>query len=215
MIDPVITTTDLRAVLFDFDGTLLDSFAAHWEVYQVMFAKFNIRITKDEFIRHFSPDWYHTYQAVGLPRESWAAADAFWLEEATKHEPGLFPGVKDVLLQLRPHYSLGLVTSGTKSRVLRDLGKTALAGHFQVIVTGDDVQRPKPSPEGLERALQTLGARPDQALYVGDTPADYEMSRNASVRFCGVCSPFLRPTDGLAFQVLDSIGDLVELIVKS
>lgn len=214
MANPIIARANLRAVLFDLDGTLLDSFAVHCKIYEAMFAKFDIQITKHEFMRCYSPNWCHTYQAVGLPKESWGLADAYWLEEATKHEPALFPGAKDALLQISARYALGLVTSGSKSRVLRDLKRTGIVDHFQVIVTGDDVQEPKPSPEGLRRALENLGVHSNEAIYVGDTPADYEMARGATVGFIGVSSQFLRSGFDHQYHLVESISDLIKVILN-
>jgi pyrophosphatase PpaX len=206
-----INLKELRSILFDFDGTLLDSFPTHFQAYQATFARFEISLTEDEFRRTYSPNWYQTYQALGLPREVWDLADSYWLEEAAKQEPGLLPGVKAMLPQLQHRYVLGLVTSGSRNRVLRDLSRTDLAGFFQAVVTGDDVQEPKPAPVGLNVALAKLGLQPNEAVYIGDTPADYEMARAAGVDFIGVASQFSlsRPDD--EYVQLNSIGELGEL----
>lgn len=58
---------EFKAVLFDLDGTLLDSFSVHLEVYEIMFARFGIQITKESFLRAYSPNWYETYEVMGLP----------------------------------------------------------------------------------------------------------------------------------------------------
>jgi pyrophosphatase PpaX len=205
--------TNLKTVLFDLDGTLLDSFSAHFKAYEGMFAKLGMKITQDEFLRCYSPNWYETYQAVGLPREAWELADAHWLEESAKQEPRLFPGVMDFLLRLRSRFVLGLVTSGSKSRVLRDLTRTGITECFQVIVTGDDVREPKPSPEGLHVALEKLGLQPKEALYVGDAQADYEMARAAGVAFLGVASKFSGSTTDDEYLRVDSIGRVLKLLL--
>jgi phosphoglycolate phosphatase-like HAD superfamily hydrolase len=61
-------------------------------------------------------------------------------------------------------------------------------------VTGDDIRQPKPAPEGLEIAMQTLSVLPDEAVYVGDAYADFEMARAAGVSFYGVPSEFANLT---------------------
>jgi phosphoglycolate phosphatase-like HAD superfamily hydrolase len=58
------------------------------------------------------------------------------------------------------------------------------------VVTGNDVAKPKPSLEGLESALEGLGAKPNEALYIGDAHADYEMASAAKVFYLGVASAF-------------------------
>ncbi len=200
-----------KALLFDLDGTLLDSFSAHLEAYRIMFARFGIHITNESFLASYSPNWYETYEAMGLPKEVWEIANSYWLEAAASQTPDLFPGVERILTRLSTSYKLGLVTSGSKSRVWRDLARTGVSGHFEVVITGDDVQQPKPAPEGLQLALGKLDLQPHEAVYIGDAQADYEMAQAAKVDFVGVRSAFasLKSTDH-CLQV-ETIADLVKV----
>lgn len=184
------TESGIRAVLFDFDGTLLDSFSVHYAAYEAMFARFEISISREAFLRSYSPNWYKTYEAFGLGREHWEMANSIWLEEADKHRPDLFPGVREVLETLNPEFKLGIVTSGSRIRVARDIRRIGIESFFETLITGDDISEPKPSPESLERALTELSLPPEQALYIGDAHADFEMARAAQVRFIGVRSEF-------------------------
>jgi pyrophosphatase PpaX len=199
----------VRGVVFDLDGTLLDSYTAHFEAYLAMFTRFGIAVTAESFGAMYSPNWYQVYEAVGLPRELWKQADTCWLEEAARHAPLVFPGVKETLEQLQAHYRLGIVTAGSKSRVTRDLEKNGIGAFFETVITGDDVQRPKPAPQGLEFALRALGLGVAEALYVGDTMSDYETARAAGVRFVGVSSQFSAFRPELECAVLASIPDLL------
>lgn len=204
----------LKALVFDLDGTLLDSFAAHWEAYRIMFGRFGVQITKESFLSSYSPNWYETYQAMGLPKEAWKIADEYWLEAAAQQTPNLFPGVERSLSQLAGWYKLGLVTSGSKSRVARDLERTGINAVFEAVITGDDVLQPKPAPQGLERALGRLKVQPHEAVYIGDAQADYEMARAAKVQFIGVRSAFdsLKAIDS-CMQV-EKIADIVALLTQ-
>src|SRR4051812_14800529 len=138
---------NIKGLLFDLDGTLLDSFSVHFEVYEIMFAHLGIQLTKEKFLSSYSPDWYITYQAMGLSKDHWDAANSLWVGEAEKRAPELFPGIQEMLSKLRSSYRLGLVTSGTRSRVIKDLERTGIQDHFETVVTGNDILKPKPSPE--------------------------------------------------------------------
>jgi HAD superfamily hydrolase (TIGR01549 family) len=200
-----------KGLLFDFDGTLLDSFSVHYEVYKIMFARFGIQITKEKFLGIYSPDWYQTYQAMGLPRDVWDMANSYWVEEAEKQTPELFSGIPEMLSQLHGSYMLGLVTSGSKNRVLKDLERTGIQRFFKTVVTANDVHKPKPSSEALELALGNLGLRPDEAVYIGDSYADYKMAQAAKVNFLGVTSAFASLSlDSSDYRVC-AIIDLAEL----
>jgi len=198
----------LKGIFFDFDGTLLDSFAAHFAAYRHMFARFDLHVTKEQLLAAYTPNWYETYRLLGLPEQVWAQADAYWVEAAAQQTAHLFPGVKETLTQLHERFALGLVTSGSKPRVLADLERTGLAALFQVVVTGDDVEAPKPDPDGLVRALRALVLQPHEIVYVGDAPADYEMARALDVAFLGVPSAFARLHEGPSFPRVPSVTAL-------
>ena len=180
----------MKAVLFDLDGTLLDSFHLHFAAYETMFGHFDIEMSRELFLSTYSPNWYRTYEAFGLDKEHWEHANALWLEAAAVHEPELFPGVMEMLVELGSSYQLGIVTSGSKTRVASDLDRLSIARHFSTIVTGDDISEPKPAPESLQIALRLLAVSAEDAVYVGDAHADFEMSRAAGVRFIGIASEF-------------------------
>lgn len=180
----------IKAVLFDLDGTLLDSFPMHYVAYEAMFSRFGIAMSRELFLSSYSPNWYHTYEAFGLAKERWEEANELWLSEAARHAPQLFPGVVEMLTELNKSFALGIVTSGSKTRVLADLDRTDIAPFFETVVTGDDISEPKPAPEGLEIALRQMSVSAAEAVYVGDAHADFEMARNAGARFFGVSSEF-------------------------
>ncbi len=210
--DFTTTSERLKALVFDLDGTLLDSFAAHYEAYERMFARFGITMSRKKFLATYSPNWYRTYEAFGLPKEEWEEADAYWMEEAAKQTPELLPGARDTLGKLHGAYRLGLVTSGSKGRVVKDIERTGIHHLFQSIVTGDDVREPKPAPEGLLRAMSELGVRPDEVVYVGDAQADYEMAQSARVAFIGTKSSFANPEQQRSPHPLIAIGELPALM---
>lgn len=199
---------DLRAVLFDLDGTLLDSYESHLEIYQSTLARFGVRLTAEEFRRHYAPNWNVFYERVGLAPEHWEAASVHWVEAATAHRPPPLPGAADTLRELHRRFRLGLVTGGSRSRVEADLERGGIGGYFEVIVTADDVRQPKPAPEGLRTALRALGVDPDQALYVGDTEPDFEFACAGGVAFVGVASGFSSPDPGGDYPRLAAITEL-------
>ncbi len=209
---PNLNADKLKALVYDFDGTLLDSFAAHYEVFRIMFARFSIQIERQQFLDSYSPNWYKIYEAMGLPQTDWKAADQIWLEEVDNQEPRLFPGVPDTLRKLNESRAIGLVTSGSKRRVLQDLDRTGIASLFEVIVTGDDIQRPKPFPDGLEAALHKMDIQPGETAYIGDANADYEMSMAAGVNFIGVRSSYDSFKYNASFICLESVIELPELL---
>ncbi len=202
-----------QAIIFDLDGTLLDSFYAHFRAYEVMLPHFGIHLDEGELRKVYSPDWFAVYRAVGLSPENWDEADEIWLAEAARHPSDLFAGVDHLLTQLKANYPLAIVTSGSGNRVRQDLARTGIRSHFRAIITGDDVRNPKPSPEGILLAAEQLQIAPSAALYVGDTAVDYAAALAANVAFVGVQSPLLHEDSVHPFTLLSRVTDLPDILV--
>jgi HAD superfamily hydrolase (TIGR01509 family) len=214
MLMPSPLPTDLRAVIFDLDGTLLDSFSAHFAAYQATFGHFGLPASLDDLLRVYSPDWLQVYRALGLPKQYWQEADAVWLAEAARHTPQLLPGALELLGALEEHFALGLVTSGSRPRVERDLERNGLTGRFGVVITGGDVCQPKPDPEGLLNALQFLRLSPCQAVFVGDAAADAHMAQAAGVSFIGMLSQVSGALPEGDYPRVRSLPELAELFTQ-
>jgi phosphoglycolate phosphatase len=176
----------LRAVLFDWDGTLLDSYQADARAYVAMFAAMGIPWNLQELARHYSPDWHCVYRAASLPERRWAEADRLWRHFYRSERPPLQPGARRVLQRLARRYRLGLVTSGSAWRVRAQLRTLALTSLFAARVFGDEAPRRKPHPAALRLALRRIGCPPAACIYVGDTPEDVAMARRAGVPVVGI-----------------------------
>jgi HAD superfamily hydrolase (TIGR01509 family) len=179
-----------RAVLFDWDGTLLDSYRADARAYLQMFHAMGIGWGLEDLALHYSPDWYRVYRAARLPRSRWKEADRRWQRAYRNESPRLLTGADRVLRQLRGDYVLGLVTSGNGRRVRRQLREFGLTAVFAACVCCEDATHRKPHPAPLQLALRRLQMTPADCVYVGDAPEDIEMARRAGVSAIGVRSPF-------------------------
>jgi len=172
----------LQAVLFDFDGTLVDSAEASFRCYQRTFADFGIHFDRERYAETYSPDWLQTYTAVGLPQSSWEAANAVWLEHYSCEIAPMIDGVDGALKAIDNAGLLqGIVTSGTRHRVIRDLDALGIRELFRVLVCAEDAKKKKPHPEALMLALDQIKVSTDEAVYVGDSPEDIRMARDAGV----------------------------------
>ena len=180
----------VRAVLLDWDGTLLNSYRADSQAYLQMFAELEIPWGLEDLARHYSPDWYRVYRAARIPRAMWAEADRTWRRHYAKQKPALLPGARDVLRWLDRRFALALVTSGDRTRVMKQLRTFGLRGHFAACVCSEDAPRRKPHPAPLRTAMGLVGAQPAECLYVGDAAEDIMMARRAGVRVVGLLGPF-------------------------
>ncbi len=184
----------LCGVLFDWDGTLLNSYAADTAAYLAMFKEMHIPWGVAELEQHYSPNWYNVYRAAKLPRAKWDAADKAWRLSYSRHRPKLLPGARRILSLLSRRHALGLVTSGDRDRVHRQLRELRLWGQFAARVCSGDTRLRKPNPAPLRLALRHMALRATECVYVGDSPEDLEMARSAGVRAAiAILGPF--PTE--------------------
>jgi HAD superfamily hydrolase (TIGR01509 family) len=183
----------LAGVLFDWDGTLIDSYHADSQAYLAMFREMGLSWGMAELDAHYSPDWYTVYRAAGIPRDQWDRADRLWRAHYAKHPSKLMPGTRRVLRVLGQRHKLGLVTSGDRQRVMKQLRKFALTRLFCSRVCGGDTPDKKPHPAPLRMALEQMRLRPERCVYVGDTPEDLQMARAVGMTAVAVLGPF--PTE--------------------
>ncbi|HVR71629.1 MAG TPA: HAD family hydrolase [Vicinamibacteria bacterium] len=181
----------LRAVLFDWDGTLVGSAEASYRCYERLFGEYGIAFGRDLFQSTYSPNWHRTYEALGLPPARWEEADARWLRHYSAERTRLLPGAREVLHQLKSAgLAVALVTSGDRRRVGAELVRLDVHLLFDSVTCADDTARRKPDPEPLLHGLRRLGVSPPVAAYVGDSPEDVEMARGARVYAVGVPGGF-------------------------
>jgi HAD superfamily hydrolase (TIGR01509 family) len=205
----------LAGVLFDWDGTLIDSYHADSQAYLGMFRALGLSWGLKELEHHYSPDWYAVYRAAGIPEEHWDRANDLWRTHYAKHPSQLVTGARRVLQSLSRRHTLGLVTSGDRDRVTRQLREFALTRAFRARVCGGDTIEKKPHPAPLLMALQKLKLQPEECIYVGDTPEDLEMAGAVGMRAIAVLGPF--PTEKRLRAakpefLLKSLSDLPRLL---
>jgi HAD superfamily hydrolase (TIGR01509 family) len=183
----------LAGVLFDWDGTLINSYHADSQAYLGMFRELGLSWGLKELENHYSPDWYAVYRAAGIPETHWDRANDLWRFHYAKHPSRLVTGARRVLQSLSRRHTLGLVTSGDRDRVTRQLREFALTRAFRARVCGGDTPEKKPHPAPLLMALEKLKLQPEECIYVGDTPEDLEMAGAVGMSAIAVLGPF--PTE--------------------
>lgn len=182
---------NISTLLFDWDGTIVDSAQLGLNAYQKAFAELEVTFSLEIYEASYSPNWYLTYEALGLPKDKWARADHLWRFHYDHETPAIIEGAAETLVSMRARgHRLGVVTSGNVERVRREANQSGLIDLFEIFVCHEDITHRKPDPEGLQIALARLKSRPEECAYVGDAPEDIQMGKAAGILTVGVRSNY-------------------------
>ena len=216
---------DASCVIFDLDGTLLDTIEAFYVLAQRSGDEYGIVMDRNKvhhMLNHGKPYWEtvlpdSTEDRAQVIEQLNQRARALWPEIMAEYAQ-VFDGVASTLHALKQAgFTLGIVTGSGQSS-LELLYQAGVEGLFDAVVTGDEVKKRKPHPEGLELCLKKLGLTADKAVYVGDTSIDMQASRNAGMRGIAVLSGAGSSADlctAGAQRIIPNHQKLAELVIKS
>jgi pyrophosphatase PpaX len=213
-------TAPLRAVLFDLDGTLIDSIGLIVDAMHHAFEAFSGPVPDDSaWMAGIGTPLYKQLALYARnPEELEMLRERYRAYQFIHHDNVItqYPGTGDVLENLHARgLVMGIVTSKGNELAQRGLELTGLAKYTPVVVGADSVTKHKPEPEPVLLALEKLGVHADQALMVGDSPHDIRSGNAAGVRTVGALwGPFTRDQIAPANPTywLSNIGELPKLI---
>ena len=174
------------AVLFDLDGTLLDSVSTIIIAARIVYEKMNIPFVEKDVRRLIGIPLKDQARMIAGNRAS-EFIDLYRDVYRSLPDTGLFDGTIETLECLRnSNYRLSVVTSKVRKSAMRTLDATGLTRLFECIITADDVSRPKPNSEPVLKALKLMDISADQALFVGDSIHDIKCAHSADVKITAV-----------------------------
>lgn len=181
----------MEAILFDWDGTLVDTLGAFHVANATVMKAFDLPFDEAVYRRNYVPDWRQMYLRLGIPIDRLDEANALWETTfgGSSELVVAFDGAAEALTRLRAAgAALGIVTAGHRAIVEPQLQRTGLAALLPIRVFGDDLPVHKPDPAPLRRALELAGHghRPETSIYVGDAPTDMQMAVAAGARGVGI-----------------------------
>ena len=203
----------IKAVLFDFDGTLINTNDLIFKSYEVAFEKvLNRKIGMDEILKLYGKPLYSSLAKYGEAGEwlyqIYREFNAANHDRMAKPFDGVYEGVQ---LILQKGYRIGIVTSKRLHMVKRGLEIIDLDDKFEVIVTPDDTEKTKPDPEPILYGCKKMNISPQDALYVGDSIFDMEAAKRAGSQLCAVKYSVTPHNELLKFNPLYFVDSILEL----
>ena len=182
---------EIKGIVFDMDGVLIDSEPVHIEAWNDVFAEFDL---------HFEAEWFHQWIGVAdrnftskiieqyqLPTQVDTLLQAKRRVFEEKIAQGVPPhkGVKESI-PLLYHYDLAVATSSNRSGAMLSLKGAGLFHFFKDVITADDVLNHKPHPDCYLKAVQSLGFMPSDCIGIEDSASGIKAAKAAGLFVIGV-----------------------------
>ncbi len=168
----------IKAILFDLDGTLIDSEKFHFDCWNGFLAQYNVKLDLQ--------DWLNNYAGIPLPQNAKAIVDKYSIETdlesfISKREQITVDGFKKTAIELMPFaldfiqffYNKGLtlavVTASPRADVEAVFDRNGLRKYFSLFITRTDVSKSKPDPESYDLCVERLAIPKDQCIVLEDT----------------------------------------------
>lgn len=212
-----VRTMNIQAVLFDVDGTLIDTSEYIYQAYEHSLGRHNHDMLSREALSHLMgkslEDTYREITGLDVVNPLMDAHREYQLENA-----GLavaFPNSASTLESLRKKgISIGAVTTRARDTAIETLEHAELFPLIDFFVAFEDVVSPKPDPEGIKKALDFFNVHPSDAIMIGDSPVDVEAGKNAKTHTIGVTYGFHgeRIVETEPDYVIDDISEIIEIV---
>jgi HAD superfamily hydrolase (TIGR01509 family) len=182
-----------RAVIFDFDGTIVDSYEAHLESFRMALSKFGLAVDDEQIYRRFGKPARQILLET-VPHKAHNRVDELVSEKRlqftkTSQQVRVFEGVEEILEYLsKVGVARALATSADRPSVMRVLSRFGLEGYFDLILSAEDVSAAKPNPDIFIRAVERLHLMAHECLVVGDSVFDVIAAKEAGIEVVAVAN---------------------------
>jgi len=212
-----------RAVLWDLDGTLVDSAEFHWLSWRDTMAAEGVSLTYQQFLDTFGqkndrilPGWLGSGADAARIRRVGDAKEAEYRRLASVHGLTPLPGASSWVRRLHAQgWQQAIASSAPGENVGVMLRALALDGMFEAIVSAEDVTRGKPDPQVFLAAAERLGVPRDRCIVVEDAGVGVQAARSAGMRCIGVSRAVVLDADIAVSSLLELPSDAFDRLVAA
>lgn len=214
----------VKGMIFDMDGTVVDTIQNDYKAWKRVFKENNIDFSYDDFVMQSGVKGTELVKKhLDLPEKELIAfvrrKNEYFFSISEEDRLNLMPHVSKLLSDIKTSsYKTALATGGNAEKVEFILKHVNLEGYFDEIITSDDLKRGKPDPEIFLMAAQKLGIEPEEALVWEDAPLGVQAAKNGGFKCVAITTSQKGGRKGLeiADKLIDSFEeiDMDEIIME-
>jgi len=210
-----------RGVLWDLDGTLVDSGDFHFQSWQTVMAREGLPLSRETFQQSFGQkndqilrNWLGPSATIEKIRQVGDDKEAEYRRLARAHGLTALPGAREWVARLRQHgWKQAIASSAPRQNIDVMLELIGLAGAFDAIVSAEDVTQGKPDPQVFLTAAGRLGVATTHAVVVEDAAAGVDAARRGNLRVIGVGKTVLDGADRHVRSLQDLPADAFDALI--
>jgi beta-phosphoglucomutase len=210
----------MQAVLFDFDGVIARSMEDHYEGWRKALEEYGIDMIPEELyilegagVEELASQFTRKFNLPVEETPKIIQKKQLYYDQIKKIE--FYPYLIDVFEWIKEkNLKTGLVTGGENNRVFDALENFGLSDRFEVIVTGNDVQHTKPSPEPYLMAAHELDVEPAECIAIENAPLGIQSAKNAGMRCIAVATTLSPMYLKMADVIADDLEKVLEILKK-
>ncbi|MBQ8803993.1 MAG: HAD family phosphatase [Tyzzerella sp.] len=202
---------DIDAIIFDIDGTLIDSMWVWVHIDDVFLEKYHLTEPEDfhegmegksysetaQYFLDIFPELPHTREEL---EEEWHQMAFEIYTKEIKLKKGAYEFIKEMH---KAGKRLGIATSNSRELAEGTLANNKVLEYLDTLWTSDEAMAGKPAPDVYLKAAESLGVEPARCLVFEDVPNGIRAGKNAGMKVCAVDDPFSRPQEALKRELAD------------
>ena len=171
----------IKAIIFDYDGVIVDSFGSVFEVYKIICQRFGVVCpeTLEDFRHIYGYNYMECFINLGIKEENFTEAKEIYKNEISQMEHGLFLGIAEVIRELSVNYKIYLVSASHSDEILPKIKKFNLTHYFEKIYCCADYGVRK--SEMFIDLIRKNNYLPEELISIGDRAIDYEVAQRADI----------------------------------
>lgn len=212
----------MKIIIFDFDGVILDSENSHFIAFNEGLKNLNINISEDEYYsKYISLDDRGVITNVVNDKNISVTNEEIdmiiknkndYFESRLIDNSKLFPGVEELIIQLSKNFVLSIGSGANRSEIIKTLKNNNIYDYFEIIVSANEVNNPKPNPETYNRVLDNINTdfNINEIIVIEDSPGGIEAAKSAGLKCIAITNTF----DNKQLRKADIIVSNYEDILK-